>query len=103
MDDEILGVIKTTAANWVPREYMPCCGQLIQISQNQGLYAVIGTAYGGDGVKTFALPDLRPTEVVKTNELDANGNPKTITQKRYWKTGEPISMICVIGMFPMHQ
>ena len=101
MDDEIIGVIKTTAANWAPQGYMPCAGQLLQISQYQALFAVIGCSYGGDGVKTFALPDLRPTEVVKTNELDANGNPKTVTQRRYWKSGEPILMICVVGMFPM--
>ena len=99
--DEIIGVVKTTAANWVPYGYLPCIGQMLQISQYQALYTVIGNIYGGDGVKTFALPDLRPTEVVKTNELDANGNPKTVTQKRYWKNGEFISMMAVMGEYPM--
>lgn len=100
MDEEYIGVIKMFAPNWAPRGYMPCCGQLIQINQNQALYALLGTNYGGDGRTTFALPDLRPTEVVKTNELDADGNPKTVTQRRYWRPDEPISMIAVYGIFP---
>ena len=44
--------------NWPPN-WMPCDGRLLNISQNQALYAIIGNAYGGDGVTTFALPDLR--------------------------------------------
>jgi microcystin-dependent protein len=38
---------------------MPCEGQLIAIGQNQALYSLIGKVYGGDGIKTFSLPDLR--------------------------------------------
>ncbi len=38
--------------------WMPCKGQIIQISQNQALYALVGTTYGGNGTTTFALPNL---------------------------------------------
>ncbi len=44
--------------NWPPN-WLPCDGRLLNISQNQTLYEIIGNNYGGDGVTTFALPDLR--------------------------------------------
>ncbi|GER60614.1 phage tail protein [Patiriisocius marinus] len=47
------------AGNFAPRNWAFCHGQLISISQNQALFSIIGTIYGGDGVSTFALPDLR--------------------------------------------
>ena len=40
------------------QNWMPCKGQILQVSQNQALYALIGTAFGGDGRNTFALPNL---------------------------------------------
>jgi len=39
--------------------WIPCDGQLLQISQNQALFSLLGTTYGGDGFTTFAVPDLR--------------------------------------------
>ena len=45
--------------NFAPRGWALCNGQLLSISQNNMLFALIGTTYGGDGVTTFALPDLR--------------------------------------------
>ena len=47
------------ATNKVPRGWKVCDGALLQIEGNIVLYAVLGTTYGGDGIKTFALPDLR--------------------------------------------
>jgi len=43
--------------------WMPCKGQLIQITQNQALYALIGIEFGGDGKTTFALPNLGMVQV----------------------------------------
>jgi len=45
--------------NFAPRGYAMCNGQLMSISQNNALFALLGTTYGGDGVNTFSLPDLR--------------------------------------------
>jgi len=57
--EEYLGVIKLFAGNFVPKYYLPCDGRLLAISQNTALFSLLGTIYGGDGVTTFALPDLR--------------------------------------------
>ncbi|MDX2002897.1 MAG: tail fiber protein [Chitinophagales bacterium] len=54
-----LGEIKLFAGNYAPDGWMLCQGQTMQISTNTGLFAVLGTRYGGDGLTTFALPDLR--------------------------------------------
>lgn len=57
--DEYIGVIKMFIGDWAPQGWFICQGQELQISQNQALFALIGTRYGGDGVRTFKLPDLR--------------------------------------------
>ena len=45
--------------NFAPRGWALCDGQLLPISQNQALFSILGTTYGGDGRTTFALPDMR--------------------------------------------
>jgi len=57
--EPILGAIFLFAGNFNPRGYMLCQGQLLSIAQNAALFSILGTTYGGDGVQTFALPDLR--------------------------------------------
>ncbi|HUI93557.1 MAG TPA: tail fiber protein [Chitinivibrionales bacterium] len=54
-----LGEIKMFAGNFAPVGWALCNGQLLQISQNTALFSLLGTTYGGDGVTTFALPDLQ--------------------------------------------
>ena len=54
-----IGEIMLWAGNFEPRGWAFCNGQLLAISQNQALYMILGTTYGGNGVTTFALPDLR--------------------------------------------
>ena len=54
-----LGEIKPIAFNFAPKGWMLCEGQLLSINQNQALFSLIGTTYGGNGQTTFALPDLR--------------------------------------------
>ena len=56
--EPVLGMIYMFAGNFVPQGYAICDGQMLQISQNAALYSLLGTTYGGDGVKTFALPKL---------------------------------------------
>ncbi len=57
--DEFIGIIKLFAGNFAPRGWMFCQGQTLPIAQNSALFALLGTTYGGDGVRTFKLPDLR--------------------------------------------
>lgn len=54
-----LAEIRLFAGNFAPRGWAFCDGQLLPISQNQALFSLLGTIYGGDGRTTFALPDLR--------------------------------------------
>ena len=55
-----LGEIQTFAFNFCPAGWAPLNGQLLAISQNQALFALLGTTYGGDGQSTFALPTAKP-------------------------------------------
>ena len=57
-----LGTIALFAFPFAPNGWAECAGQQLQISQNQALFSLIGTTYGGDGTKTFALPNLRDKE-----------------------------------------
>jgi microcystin-dependent protein len=54
-----IGEIRIFGGNFAPRGWALCAGQLLNISDNQELFSVIGATYGGDGRSTFALPDLR--------------------------------------------
>ncbi len=57
--EPMIGEIRMFAGNFNPRSWALCHGQLLPISQNQALFSILGTTYGGDGRTTFALPDLR--------------------------------------------
>lgn len=57
--DTFIGTILPVAFNYAPPGWALCNGQMLQISQNQALFAVLGISYGGDGQRTFGLPDLR--------------------------------------------
>ncbi|MBK7759826.1 MAG: phage tail protein [Deltaproteobacteria bacterium] len=57
--DPIIGSIFLFAGTLAPKNWAFCNGQLLSIAQNQALFSILGTTYGGDGVRTFALPDLR--------------------------------------------
>ena len=54
-----VGEIRMFAGNFAPNGWMYCEGQLLPISENEVLFQLLGTTYGGDGQSTFALPDLR--------------------------------------------
>ena len=59
MSEPFLAEIRIFAGNFAPRDWALCDGQLLSINQNQSLYSLLGTTYGGDGRTSFALPDLR--------------------------------------------
>jgi microcystin-dependent protein len=59
MSTPYLSEIRIFGFNFPPRSWTMCNGQIMTISQNQALFSLLGTTYGGNGVQTFALPDLR--------------------------------------------
>ncbi|WP_415325444.1 phage tail protein [Chryseobacterium sp. MMS23-Vi53] len=56
--DEYLGTIKMFAGDFAPKGYLLCNGAILSIAQNQALFSLLGTTYGGNGTTTFALPNL---------------------------------------------
>lgn len=59
MTTPFIAEIRTFSFNFPPKGWAMCNGQLLSIQQNQALFSLVGTTYGGNGVTTFALPDLR--------------------------------------------
>ena len=59
MSEPFLAEIVMFAGNFAPRGWALCQGQILSIAQNTALFSLLGTTYGGNGVTTFALPDLR--------------------------------------------
>jgi microcystin-dependent protein len=57
--EPFMGEVRMTAFNFAPKGWAQCNGQLLPINQNQALFALLGTMYGGNGQTNFALPDLR--------------------------------------------
>lgn len=58
-EDPFIGQILIVSFNFAPKGWAMCNGQLLPINQNQALFSLLGTTFGGDGRQTFALPDLR--------------------------------------------
>src|SRR2546430_7006189 len=59
MSEPFLGEVKIISWNFPPKGWTFCNGQLLPINQNQALFSILGTTYGGDGRVTFALPNLQ--------------------------------------------
>jgi microcystin-dependent protein len=74
--DPYIGELKLLPYDFTPRGWVQCNGQLLQKRHNEALFALIGTTYGGDGITTFALPDLRGRTPVNV------GGP--------WEQGKPV-------------
>lgn len=70
MSEPFLAEVRMVGFNFAPRGWAFCDGQILPINQNQSLYSLLGTTYGGDGRTSFALPDLRgrtPIHVGRSN------------------------------------
>lgn len=79
MSEVFLGQIMPTGFDFAPRGFALCDGQLLPISQNQALFSLLGTQYGGDGISTFALPDLRGRAAVGAGvSADPAWSPPTV-------------------------
>jgi microcystin-dependent protein len=70
---DLIGAVMPFAANFVPTDYLPADGRLLSIAQNQTLFSLLGTTYGGDGITTFALPDLRGRTIIGASTTDPLG------------------------------
>jgi microcystin-dependent protein len=80
--------------SWQMEGYLPCRGQIMDISHNQALFSLLGTNFGGDGQSTFALPDLRP--------WSDSGPDYGHRVRREWNPGELVAHICLNGVYPAH-
>src|SRR5262245_61886423 len=91
MAEPFLSEIRIMSFVFAPKGWALCNGQLLPINQNQALFALLGTTYGGDGRVNFALPDLRARTPIHV------GNGHTLGAKG----GEPAHTVG-IGELPTH-
>jgi microcystin-dependent protein len=82
MAEPFLSEIRIMSFNYAPRGWAMCNGQFLPINQNQALFSLLGTTYGGNGQTTFALPDLRgkvPIHVGSGHTLGEQGGEQAHT------------------------
>src|ERR1041384_969975 len=82
MSEPFLSEIKIMSCNFAPKGWALCNGQTLQINQNQALFSLLGTMYGGNGQTTFALPDLRgriPISMGPSNTIGTAGGSEFVT------------------------
>jgi len=82
MSEPFLAEIRIVGFNFAPRGWAFCDGQILPINQNQSLYSLLGTTYGGDGRTSFALPDLRsrtPIHKADGHPLGQKSGAETVT------------------------
>jgi microcystin-dependent protein len=95
--DAFIGQLATFAGNYAPENWLPCNGQLLQVSGNEVLYSLLGTTYGGDGNSTFALPNLNGQVAVGSGTA-----PGTNTQYPLGKTGGVAAVALTLSQAPLH-
>jgi microcystin-dependent protein len=101
-----LGQIEVFAFEFAPQGFAKCDGQMLLIAQNQALFSILGTTYGGDGRTTFGLPDLRGRTPIgpgsgagltprqpgeKTGEENHTLTLDEIAIHSHWMSAEPLS------------
>ena len=82
MSEPFLAEIRIVGFNFAPRGWAFCDGQILPINQNQSLYSLLGTTYGGDGRTSFALPDLRSRTPIHRSDghsLGQKSGAETVT------------------------
>jgi microcystin-dependent protein len=96
MASPFLAEIRVVGFNFPPTGWAFCDGQLMPISQNTALFALLGTSYGGDGKSTFALPDIRGNVVV------GPGQGSGLDQYDVGQTGGEPYVTLLEGEMPVH-
>ncbi len=95
MSEPFLAEIRIVGFNFAPRGWAFCDGQILPINQNQSLYSLLGTTYGGDGRTSFALPDLRGRTPIHVGS--SNGTLHLLGQK-----GGEETHTLVVSEMPSH-
>ena len=95
MTEPYIGQIQIFSFEWAPKGWAQCNGQLLPIAQNQALFALLGTFYGGNGTTNFALPDLRGR--VPLSQGISLGTPYTIGEQ-----GGSSTVTLQLSQIPMH-
>ncbi|GAA3936096.1 phage tail protein [Chitinophaga oryziterrae] len=96
MDSPFLAMIMAFAGSFAPRGWMMCAGQLLAIAQNPALFSLLGTFYGGDGVQTYGLPDLRGRTPI------GQGQGPGLSNYVLGQTGGAESVILTLNNLPSH-
>lgn len=96
MTDPFLAEIRMFGGNFAPNGWALCNGQLMSISQNTALFALLGTAYGGDGRVTFGLPNLMGTAPMQ------QGQGAGLSARWLGETGGQPSVTVMTSQMPAH-
>ncbi|MEM6620717.1 MAG: tail fiber protein [Pseudomonadota bacterium] len=86
MSEPFLAEVRMVGFNFAPRGWAFCDGQILPINQNQSLYSLLGTTYGGDGRTSFALPDLRGRTPMHVGRASPSGTNHPQGQKEGTET-----------------
>jgi len=100
VSDYYIGEIRLFSFSWAPRDWALCNGALLQVQQNQALFSVLGKQYGGDGVQTFALPDLRGR--VPVGMYCGATNPKGFALYNTAQTAGVEGVALTSAQYPLH-
>ena len=94
--DPFIGEVDLVAFNFAPTGWALCQGQLLPINQNQALFSLLGTTFGGDGRVNFALPDLRGRRIVGA------GQGPGLSNYNLGEVGGEEAVTLNIGQLPVH-
>lgn len=96
MSEPFVGEIRMFAGNFAPRGWAFCDGQLLAVSQNDALFSLLGTIYGGDGRTTFGLPDLRGRIPIHA------GSGPGLSPRRLGSKGGEEKVTLTVNQLPSH-
>ena len=96
MSEPFIGEIIMFAGNFAPKGWMFCQGQILSIAQNTALFSILGTTYGGDGVTTFALPNLSGRYPMQ------QGQGPGLTQRTLGEQGGSETVTLISTQMPAH-
>ena len=96
MSDPFIAEVRIFAGNFAPRNWAFCDGQLLPIAQNTALFSIVGTTYGGDGVSTFALPNLQGRAAMHP------GSGPGLTSRTLGQTGGAETATLTDAQLPSH-
>jgi microcystin-dependent protein len=96
MSEPFLGEIRMFGGNFAPAGWAFCDGQLLAIAENETLFQLIGTTYGGDGEETFALPDLRGRLPIHM------GQSSGLSNRTLGEPGGTEAVTLTVGQMPVH-